>query len=523
MPIQRRGTPPSSKFTAQKSVLGSLSAWTDQDDPEEEEAPLKAAGYKLLPGQAGGEEGAEQPAGTVQPVQPPQTLLQRFCPDVESDSFNLGIGVVILANAAVIGLETDYGRENFAICEHFFMAVFFTEMILKIIQLKKDYFFSYGNLFDAFLVLCGSLDLWFVPAFSALSGDAPKSGQRTGSVVGYQLSIMRLMRVLRLIRVLRVIRLFRMFRYLYLILQAFAKALQIVMLISLIIIIIDFVCAIVLKQVLGQLSGSFSDDDLAQLDEWFGTIPRSMHTLFVIMTLSDWEKIMVVLMKAIPPPIVILCFIGYIMTTSYTMASLITGIISESLITSQQEYKRKKLSGMDKKRKQIMSELREFMRDIHEDNLDSLGCVSADDLKTSVRGDTELINKLADIGVAISESGLLSLVDRLSRDGKEHVNVEYFVDKLCNLTGTASMSSLVDVRYDVIRTQKAVAKIVEKVNVLSQKLCPEDTTPEPKQEEEMVMKSYSAPTGKRSSLRVQGVAKDPAKAAKRGKIGFAEE
>merc|ERR1719199_533755 len=52
--------------------------------------------------------------------------------DSESDNFNFGIGLVIIANAVIIGLETDMGREHFTICELAFNTVFVCEMLTRI-------------------------------------------------------------------------------------------------------------------------------------------------------------------------------------------------------------------------------------------------------------------------------------------------------------------------------------------------------------------------------------------------------
>jgi len=57
-----------------------------------------------------------------------------------------------------------------------------------------------------------------------------------------------------------------------------------------------------------------------------------------------------VLFEVIPPPLVICFFVLYIMVTSYTMLSLITGIITDSLVTSQQEFKRRKLQTAETKK-----------------------------------------------------------------------------------------------------------------------------------------------------------------------------
>lgn len=444
MPIARRNTPPTSQIKEQVSLLSSLSAWTDTEETEKSAKKAKG-GYEELPA---GEEG--------QPV--PIARKVAVWLDVEGDTFNIFIGFVIIANAVVIGLETDFGRGKFTILEHLFNSIFLVEICLRVKQQGSEYFKEPWNIFDCLLVLIGSLDLWILPLLTVDSG---------ASSMGYKLSAMRMLRVLRLMRVLRVIRLFRMFHQLFLIMQAFTKAFQMVLLISILVVILNYVCAIILTQAVGQPSDEWDASTADQLKEWFGSISASMQTLFIIMTLSDVEKIWSTLTKVLPAWIISPCFVLYIMVTSYTMVSLITGIISESLITSQQEYKRRKMQQIEGKKKEVASSLREFLHEVHDP--DANGCVEAEDLKQSVRGDTELLAKLASMGVSIDEKGVLGLVDHLSESSGK-VSLDYFVDKLTNLIGMASASHVVDLRYQIVRTQQQLASVESTINLLAKKI-----------------------------------------------------
>merc|ERR1719310_2082908 len=129
--------------------MDSLNAWTANDDddekPKKQKIPL---GYTPL---AQSDKQAA-PSGW------------RLYFDSESDNFNFAIGMVIIANAIVIGLETDYGRSTFTMCEHFFNTVFVLEMFTRISQLgPAEYFCDIRYLFDCTLVVTGTLDLWILP------------------------------------------------------------------------------------------------------------------------------------------------------------------------------------------------------------------------------------------------------------------------------------------------------------------------------------------------------------------------
>jgi len=282
---------------------------------------------------------------------------------------------------------------------------------------------------------------------------------------------------------------------LYLIMQAFNKAFQIVALISVLVIILDYVCAIITTQSIGYQSHLWEGEDRKRIEDMFGSISVSMQTLFMIMTLTDWDKISNLLTKQFPGPVVHFGLILYIMITSYTMISLISGIISESLITSQQEYKQRKLYIMEQERKDLTMDLKAFLTEVHEDEMDQDGNVGGEDLKTSVRGDTELLEKLAGIGITVDEKGLLSLIDKMGNDGAQRINIGYFVEKLTHLNGTASASTVADLQYELLKTQQMLDKFVEKT-------CNGEDILRPQVVKERRTSNYSPPDlGKKSSLR----------------------
>merc|ERR1712176_491890 len=121
------------------------------------------------------------------------------------------------------------------------------------------------------------------------------------------------------------------------------------------------------------------------------------------MTLSDWDTITITLAKVLPISLVFTGMVCYIMVASYTSSSFIIGIITDSLITAQTDYEMRHLVKVDEKRKVLAKRLKTFLMELHADEMDDLECIPAEDLKISLKGDTELIAKLAGIKVFIDE------------------------------------------------------------------------------------------------------------------------
>merc|ERR1719491_2287496 len=101
-----------------------------------------------------------------------------------------------------------------------------------------------------------------------------------------------------------------MFNHLLLIVKAFSKALQVVLLISLIVVIMIYAFGIVITQMVGHKTEQFGDRQ-DEAEKWFGTIPASMATLFFVMFGCGWTELLDLLTEVYPTGLVLLLFAGY--------------------------------------------------------------------------------------------------------------------------------------------------------------------------------------------------------------------
>lgn len=480
--------PVRSKAAAKPLLVSALGAWAGED--EEPSAPTMyvppptpmrknvkqlfsreqtlAEAAEVLQDKAAGHdycklfEEANRPAeqralGTPPPPGPPPgpASMLKDALDVERPTFNMAVGVVVLLNAIVIGLETDLGISNFMILEHLFMVLFLAEMLLRVhSQGFRRYLQDPWHIFDCVLLTIGILDLWVCPLVTWGS---------TSSTGLSNLTALRLLRMLRLLRVLRIVRLLRMFSTLFLLTRAMVKALQVVMSLSTLVAVIDYVLAIFLTQIVGQRAADWGDNE-QKITGWFGSIAASMRTLFVMMTLDDWSEVVGTLCEVLPTYFVVPFFISYIIFASYTLVSLVTAVLCASLMLAQQEGKEQHDARVEDIRKAVGNELREQIDEL----FDEQPCVQASELKTSFKGDRVLLARLGDAQVDIDEDGLLAVIDEVAEDGV--VSVEYFVEKLVNLTGPAKASAIVDLKHQAICGQEDFSGLTERVANLEKKL-----------------------------------------------------
>jgi voltage-gated sodium channel len=125
--------------------------------------------------------------------------------------------------------------------------------------------------------------------------------------------------VLRALRILRVLRLFSMVPSMRKVVGGLLAAMPGIASIALIMLILFYVAAVVATNLFGD---GFAD--------WFGSIGRSMYTLFQIMTLESWSMgIVRPVMEAYPYAWAF--FIPFILVATFTMLNLFIGVIVSAI------------------------------------------------------------------------------------------------------------------------------------------------------------------------------------------------
>eukprot|EP00931_Biecheleriopsis_adriatica_P089259 TRINITY_DN63415_c0_g1_i1.p1 TRINITY_DN63415_c0_g1~~TRINITY_DN63415_c0_g1_i1.p1 ORF type:complete len:601 (-),score=129.60 TRINITY_DN63415_c0_g1_i1:28-1830(-) len=380
----------------------------------------------------------------VQVRSPPEEMVaaaepaQRECsiPDPDGDDFNIAVGLVIVINAAVLGLETDLGSDRFILFEHFF-AVFFTgEMFIRFYSHGVVQYFARGsNAFDFLLVCTGDFDLWVSPFLVRGHGGA-------GAHSGNQSA--KLMKLLRMFRVMRIVRLFKMFHQLQIILEAFMKALHTVMWVGLLTLILNYVCAVFLTQTVGHNAAMWGEKEDLIL-QWFGTIGNSLRTLFIVITLAQWDEIALTLSEKINGLVVFSLAMAYITVTAFTMVSLITGIISEELVGAQKEDEITKMEMIEKGRQDLFSKFTEILERL---DADGSGTLAPDEISSAFEDENlKLMTRLESLNIHMEKKDFLEMLKRLQdAKGEEEVSIEDVANALKSLCGTASSSSVWDLK-----------------------------------------------------------------------------
>ena len=227
-------------------------------------------------------------------------LRERIGQFVESNRVQFTITLLILLNAAILGLETvpsmvrDYGPA-LAFVDKAILAVFIIEIAIKMVCRGGGFFKSGWNIFD-FLVVSIAL----LPA--------------TGPFA-----------IVRALRILRAFRLLSMVPQMRTVVQAFIMAIPGMLSIVTLILLIFYVSAVLATNLFGH-----------DFPVWFGHIGRSMYSLFQIMTLESWSMGIVRPVMEIYPYAWVF-FIPFILLTSFAVINLFIGVIVDSMQTQHRQ------------------------------------------------------------------------------------------------------------------------------------------------------------------------------------------
>lgn len=229
---------------------------------------------------------------------------------IESRGFQIAILAVICLNALVFGVQTSpvaraYCGSWLSRIDGACLAVFTVELVLKIVIYNRRFCSDPWNVFD-FIVVAVS----FVPDCGIFSS-------------------------IRLFRVLRIFKLISGVRHMRIILGAIVKSVKGIFWTGSLLVLIYYVYGILGTYLFGSVFG-----------DWFGSLGKSVYSLFQIMTLESWSMGIARPVIAVYPYAWIY-FVSYILLSSFVVMNVVVGIvltsISECCQTEGRETKKNSL------------------------------------------------------------------------------------------------------------------------------------------------------------------------------------
>jgi voltage-gated sodium channel len=248
---------------------------------------------------------------------------------IESRRFDLAIMVLILVNAVTLGLETSpdaiaaFGPLLTAI-DRAILGVFVLELAIRVIVYRTHFFRDPWRIFDLLVV-----GFALIPATGSLS-------------------------VLRALRILRVLRLISIVPSLRRVVTGFITALPGMGSIMLLLGLVFYVFAVMATKLYG-----------SSFPELFGGIPKSLFTLFQVMTLEGWSDGVVCPVMEVYPA-AWLFFIPFIIATSFTVLNLFIGVIVSAMEAEHEAVESADRATLHSDQAMILAELQALRAEVRE-------------------------------------------------------------------------------------------------------------------------------------------------------------
>ena len=245
----------------------------------------------------------------------------------ESTSFQRVITTLIVVNAAILGLETSpavmarVGDVLLAI-DQIILFVFVVELLMRMIAHGKAFFTDPWSLFDSFVV-----GVALVPSTDAFA-------------------VLRALRVLRVLRIASTVP--RMRRVVEALLESLPGLGSVVAILAL----IFYVAGVMATTLFGE---TFPD--------WFGNLPRSLYSLFQIMTLESWSMgIVRPVMERFPYAWAF--FVPFILLATFTMLNLFIAVVVNAMQSTYHEEEAAEAREAHMEREFLLTEVRAMREEV---------------------------------------------------------------------------------------------------------------------------------------------------------------
>mmetsp|Transcript_69973 Transcript_69973/g.177590 ORF Transcript_69973/g.177590 Transcript_69973/m.177590 type:complete len:541 (-) Transcript_69973:65-1687(-) len=309
--------------------------------------------------------------------------------DVGKDCSMECIAAVDRNSSATLGCPEGCGGDSdfWLWVNHAFLVFFTVELVIRV--------FAFGS-FCAFFCDTNGDQGWNVFDFTVVGTCWMMWYFQAAHIHGGK--YMNLLRSLRMLRMLRVLRIFRvpLFKKLNIIVQGLIESIPSGFWIGCMLGGVMFVSAIFCTDLIGHQADDWPVEERDNIKQWFGTIGKSMLTLFQFLTLADWSAITRVVTKQSSE--MMYFFLLYVIFAAMVILSLLTGVLADHINTVTTEAEEEEKAEKQKTRKQALAtEFKAFKKaTAGKDGTDH--CMSKQEFRDTIL-DKEMKEELNDLGI----------------------------------------------------------------------------------------------------------------------------
>lgn len=372
----------------------------------------------------------------------PMSCGERVTALAKNDTFSYVVGLVILSNTIVMWLEVDYSDWGiWPMVEYTLLVFFMFELSVRLWAFGCGFFTGddcASNIFDFVIVMFGVIDVVIRELMSFEHGKLTK--------------FVTLCRAMRLLRILRMVRVFKTFRQLYLLARGLVASVVSVGWIAMLFLMVIVVFAIFFTNFLGHSADSFQDAEAVRT--YFGTVTASMTTLFQFVTLDDWSHVARTVTDE--EPIYFLFFVFYILITSFTILSVLTGVVSEKILSVSRGESDQMQKEAQEEREQLQGRASDLYKKAKRKSDGLIGKTQFRHLVTEDFVDTK--KEFHYFGLVMDDweqDDMVNLFCTIAQD-KPGLSEDEFFDGLLRLGGPAMAKDVLILQADVQAATKAL-------------------------------------------------------------------
>jgi len=357
---------------------------------------------------------------------------------VKSRAFNLAIAAAILVNGIYIGFETELAPRSQPLLvpwfplEVIFTVVFLAELCLRYAASRdcREFGLNCWHIFDFVLVTLSCVDT-FILSFVSRNTD--------------ELGMLDAIRIVRLARVVRLFRLFRFFPSLWVLVAGIIEAMYTLIWTWLLMGLIVYICGIFATRTLGQ-----PHEDDSDMVEFFGSVSKSMFTLFQVTTTEAWGGIARAAMKHEPWSAIF--FIAYISVTSFAVMNVVIAVIVEYTLDQAGTQRRKFMEKKKEEHNEACVKIYEVFKDA---DTNGDGVMTKQEFLREI-DNQEVRRYFTQLGIDLRQAeNLFSILDY---DDSGNLDAHEFVGGVMKAIGVARAKDILALECDSMRSERKVER-----------------------------------------------------------------
>lgn len=366
---------------------------------------------------------------------------------VQSKCFDAIILSVIIINSIVIGCEVQLEvsgsdqvlRTIFSVVQTTCNMIFLFELAMRISADRCQFFFCPDwawNWFDFILVTWASFEMLLGLVFLMMGSESAEMGTFGAA------------RILRILRIARLARTVRFVRALRILLLSIVSTLKTVGFALMLVALVIYFHAVILTQ---GVSAHLHDSDHPELKKYWGSIPESMLTLFLVISGGvDWSATLDPLLSIHGVYGAILIF--YITTMYFAVLNAITGAFCQAAVHSEMQDKDLQLHDLiESKRTQIV-QLATVLDNMFIDlDADNSGEVDVQEFTANLQN--ESVQQFLEL-LDLEAEDAWAFFCLLDKDASGSLDLDEFVKGCLQLKGHARSIDLAKALHEIKATRK---------------------------------------------------------------------